>query len=332
MTILVTGGAGYIGSHMVHELVDAGESVTVLDNLSTGFRYLIPASVQFVSGSTGDRALVGEIIVRQNVTVIIHFAASIVVPESVADPLGYYSNNTMNTCALLDTAIKAGVRQFIFSSTAAVYGTTDAAPVRENAPTVPISPYGTSKLMSEIILHDAGKAHGLRHVILRYFNVAGADPKMRTGQSTPAATHLIKIACETAIGRRPKMEVFGTDYPTPDGTCIRDYIHVSDLVQAHSAALGYLRSGGASATFNCGYGQGASVFEVIDAVRRAAGRDFAVEISGRRPGDAPALVANVDRIRAALPWRPRFQNLDTIAGHALAWEKQLAGRRKSSVA
>jgi UDP-glucose 4-epimerase len=332
MTVLVTGGAGYIGSHMVHDLVDAGESVTVLDNLSTGFRFLIPASVQFVAGSTGDRALVGEIIARQNVTAIIHFAASIVVPESVTDPLGYYSNNTMNTCALLDTAIKAGVRQFIFSSTAAVYGTTDSAPVRENASTAPISPYGTSKLMSEIMLHDAGKAHDLRYVILRYFNVAGADPKMRTGQSTPAATHLIKVACETAIGRRPKMDVFGTDYPTPDGTCIRDYIHVSDLVQAHSAALGYLRSAGASATFNCGYGRGASVFEVIDAVRRASGRDFAVEISGRRPGDAPALVANVDRIRAALPWRPRFQNLDTIVAHALAWEKQLAGRRKSSVA
>jgi UDP-glucose 4-epimerase len=332
MTVLVTGGAGYIGSHMVHELVEAGESVTVLDNLSTGFRFLIPASVHFVSGSTGDRALVGEIIARQGVTAIIHFAASIVVPESVADPLGYYSNNTMNTCALLDTAIKAGVRQVIFSSTAAVYGTPDETPVRENAPTVPISPYGTSKLMSEIMLHDAGKAHGLRFVVLRYFNVAGADPKMRTGQATPAATHLIKIACETAIGKRTKMEVFGTDYPTPDGTCIRDYIHVTDLVQAHSAALGYLRSGGASATFNCGYGRGASVFEVIDAVRRASGRQFHVEISGRRPGDPAALVANVDRIRAALPWRPRFQNLDTIVTHALAWEKQLAGRRKSSVA
>ena len=332
MTVLVTGGAGYIGSHMVHELVDAGESVTVLDNLSTGFRFLIPASVQFVAGSTGDRPLIGEIIARQNVTAIIHFAASIVVPESVADPLGYYSNNTMNTCAMLDTAIKAGVRQIIFSSTAAVYGTTDAAPVRETAPTVPISPYGTSKLMSEIMLHDAGRAHGLRFVVLRYFNVAGADPKMRTGQATPAATHLIKIACETAIGRRPKMDVFGTDYPTPDGTCIRDYIHVSDLVQAHSAALGYLRGGGASATFNCGYGRGASVFEVIDAVRRVSGRDFPVEVSGRRPGDAPTLVANVDRIRASLPWRPRFQNLDTIVSHALAWEKQLAGRRKNSVA
>ncbi len=332
MTILVTGGAGYIGSHMVHELVDAGEQVVVLDNLSTGFRFLIPTSVPFVSGSTGDRSLVGDIIAQHAITAIVHFAASIVVPESVADPLGYYSNNTVNTCALLDVAIKTGIRQFIFSSTAAVYGTTGEAPVRENAPTVPVSPYGTSKLMSEIMLHDAGKAHGLRFVILRYFNVAGADPKLRTGQATPAATHLIKVACETATGKRSKMDVFGTDYPTPDGTCIRDYIHVSDLVQAHSAALAYLRSGGASVTFNCGYGQGASVFEVIDAVRRASGRDFPVDVSGRRPGDAPALVANVDRIRAALPWRPRFQNLDTIVAHALAWEKQLASRRKSGVA
>ncbi len=332
MTILVTGGAGYIGSHMVHELVDAGEQVVVLDNLSTGFRFLIPTSVPFVSGSTGDRSLVDDIIARHAITAIVHFAASVVVPESVADPLGYYSNNTVNTCALLDVAIKTGIRQFIFSSTAAVYGTTGEAPVRESAPTVPISPYGTSKLMSEIMLHDAGKAHGLRFVILRYFNVAGADPKLRTGQATPAATHLIKVACETATGKRPKMDVFGTDYPTPDGTCIRDYIHVSDLVQAHSAALAYLRSGGASTTFNCGYGRGASVFEVIDAVRRASGRDFSVDVSGRRPGDAPALVANVDRIRAALPWRPRFQNLDTIVAHALAWEKQLASRRKSGVA
>ena len=234
----------------------------------------------------------------------------------------------MNTCALLDAAIKAGVRQFIFSSTAAVYGATEESPVREDSPTIPISPYGTSKLMSEIMLHDAAKAYGLRFVILRYFNVAGADPRMRTGQATPAATHLIKVACETAIGKRPKLEVFGTDYPTPDGTCIRDYIHVSDLAQAHSSALAYLRNGGASATFNCGYGRGASVFEVIDSVRRASGRDFPVEVSPRRPGDPPSLVANVDRIRATLPWRPQFQNLDTIVAHALAWEKQLATRRK----
>jgi len=328
MTILITGGAGYIGSHMVHEFADAGEPVVVLDNLSNGFRFLIPTSVPFVSGSTGDRTLVSDVIARHGVTAIIHFAASVVVPESVAEPLNYYGNNTMNTCALLDAAINAGVRQFIFSSTAAVYGAAEESPVREDSPTIPISPYGTSKLMSEIMLHDAAKAYGLRFVILRYFNVAGADPRMRTGQATPAATHLIKVTCETAIGKRPKLEVFGTDYPTPDGTCIRDYIHVSDLAQAHSSALGYLRNGGASTTFNCGYGRGASVFEVIDSVRRASGRDFPVEISARRPGDPPSLVANVDRIRATLPWRPQFQNLDTIVAHALAWEKQLATRRK----
>ena len=331
MTVLVTGGAGYIGSHMVHEFADAGEPVVVLDNLSTGFRFLIPASVPFVAGSTGDRALVNDIIARHGITAIIHFAASIVVPESVSDPLMYYSNNTMNTCALLDAAIRAGVRHFIFSSTAAVYGVTDASPISENAPTAPLSPYGTSKLMSEIMLHDAARAHGLRFVSLRYFNVAGADPKMRAGQATPGATHLIKVACETAIGKRPKIEIFGTDYPTPDGTCIRDYIHVSDLVNAHSSALAYLRSGGASATLNCGYGRGASVLEVIEAVRRASGRDFPVEVSRRRPGDPPALVANVERIHATLPWRPRFQNLDTIVSHALAWEKELASRRKNAV-
>jgi UDP-glucose 4-epimerase len=332
MTILVTGGAGYIGSHMVHELVDAGEPVVVLDNLSTGFRYLIPGAVPFVAGSTGDRELVAETLRQYRVTAIIHFAASIVVPESISDPLGYYRNNTMNTCDLLDVAIEAGVKQFIFSSTAAVYGNAEQVPVREDAPTVPISPYGTSKLMSEIMLHDAGKAHGLRFVILRYFNVAGADPKLRTGQATPAATHLIKVACETALGKRPKLDVFGTDYPTPDGTCVRDYIHVSDLARAHSAALAYLRRNGASATFNCGYGRGASVFEVIDAVRRAARRDFAVEIGGRRPGDPAALVANVDRIRSALDWRPQFQDLDTIVRHALAWERRLSDRRQTSVA
>jgi UDP-glucose 4-epimerase len=332
MTILVTGGAGYIGSHMVHELVDAGEPVVVLDNLSTGFRFLFPAAVPFVAGSTGDRELVAKTIRKYGVTAIIHFAASIVVPESVADPLGYYRNNTMNTCALLDVAIENGVRQFIFSSTAAVYGNADETPVREDAVTAPISPYGSSKLMSEIMLHDAGKAHGLRFVILRYFNVAGADPRQRTGQSTAGATHLIKVACETALGKRPKLDVFGTDYPTPDGTCIRDYIHVSDLARAHSAALGYLRRGGASATFNCGYGRGSSVFEVIDAVRRVSGSDFAVEIQGRRAGDPAALVANVDRIRATLDWRPQFQDVDTIVAHAYAWERRLTDNRDIAAA
>ncbi len=329
MTILVTGGAGYIGSHMVHELVDAGEPAVVLDNLSTGFRFLIPSTVPFVAGSTGDRELVAKTIQRYGVDAIIHFAASIVVPDSVRDPLGYYRNNTMNTCALLEAAAETGVKRIIFSSTAAVYGNPTDVPVREDAATAPISPYGSSKLMSEIMLHDAGKAYGLQFVVLRYFNVAGADPKGRTGQATPQATHLIKVACETALGKRLKIDVFGTDYPTPDGTCIRDYIHVSDLARAHSAALAYLRRGGSSATFNCGYGRGASVLEVIDAVRRAGGRDFTVEISGRRPGDPAALVANVDRIRATLDWRPQYQELDTIVAHALAWEKRLPGRRNS---
>jgi UDP-glucose 4-epimerase len=332
MTILVTGGAGYIGSHMVHELNDAGEPVVVLDNLSTGFRFLVPGKVPFVVGSTGDRKLVEETIARHRVDAIIHFAASIVVPDSVADPLGYYSNNTMNTCALLETAIKAGVRQFIFSSTAAVYGNAETVPVREDAATAPISPYGTSKLMSEIMLHDAGVAHGLRFVVLRYFNVAGADPKLRTGQSTPAATHLIKVACEVALSKRAKLDVYGTDYPTPDGTCIRDYIHVSDLARAHSAALAYLRRGGESATFNCGYGRGASVREVIESVKRASGRDFPVETAARRPGDPPALVADVSRIRSTLDWRPQFEDLDTIVAHALAWERRLPGRQERATA
>jgi len=329
MTILVTGGAGYIGSHMVHALVDAGERVTVLDNLSTGFRFLIPPSVPFTVGSTGDRELVSDVIRRQGVTAVIHFAASIVVPESLADPLAYYRNNTMNTCILLGAAIEAGVKQLIFSSTAAVYGNPQHVPVREDATTAPISPYGSSKLMSEIMLHDAAKAYGLRFVALRYFNVAGADPRQRTGQATPAATHLIKVACETALGKRAKLDVFGTDYPTPDGTCIRDYIHVSDLAAAHSAALGYLRRGGASATFNCGYGHGASVLEVIDAVKRVSGHDFPVELRGRRPGDPASLVADVSRIRSTLDWRPQHDDLDTIVAHALAWE-QILGRRRSA--
>ncbi len=331
MTILVTGGAGYIGSHMVHNLVDAGESVVVLDNLSTGFRFLIPGTVPFVAGSTGDRQLVTKTIDQHGVTAIIHFAASIVVPESVADPLAYYRNNTMNTCTLLDIAVEAGVKQFIFSSTAAVYGNPQHVPVREDAPTPPISPYGSSKLMSEIMLHDAGRAYGLRFVVLRYFNVAGADPKQRTGQSTAGATHLIKVACETALGKRPKIAVYGTDYPTADGTCIRDYIHVSDLARAHSAALAYLRRGGESTTLNCGYGRGASVFEVIDSVKRVSRRDFPVEITGRRPGDPASLTADVSRIRSTLDWRPQFEDLDTIVSHALAWE-QLLSKRKTAAA
>ena len=326
MTILVTGGAGYIGSHMVHELTDAGESVVVLDNLSTGFRFLIPSRIPLVVGNTGDQELVADLLRQHRVESIIHFAASIVVPESVADPLGYYRNNTINTALLLQAAVAAGVQHFIFSSTAAVYGNPAAVPVEETAATNPISPYGMTKLMSEVVLHDTARAHGLSFVVLRYFNVAGADPKMRTGQSTPQATHLIKVAAETILGKRDKMSVFGTDYPTPDGTCIRDYIHVSDLARAHSASLAHLRRGGANATFNCGYGHGYSVLEVLEAARRVSGSNFPVEYAGRRAGDPVSLVADVSRIQGTLDWRPLYDNLDTIVQHALAWERRLGSK------
>jgi UDP-glucose 4-epimerase len=326
MTVLVTGGAGYIGSHMVHALLDAGERVVVLDNLTTGFDWAVAERVPLVTGETGDQARVAALIAEHEIDAVIHFAASIVVPDSVRDPLGYYRNNTMNSRALIETAIAGGVRHFIFSSTAAVYGNPERVPVREDDPTIPMSPYGSSKLMTEIMLRDAGAAHGLRHVILRYFNVAGADPLGRTGQSTKGATHLIKVAVEAALGLRPKMDVFGTDYPTPDGTCIRDYIHVSDLVRAHLDALDYLRRGGASVTLNCGYGRGFSVLEVIETVKRVSGADFKVEIAERRPGDPAQIVAASDRARAALEWRPQFDDLDTIVTHALAWERKLATR------
>jgi UDP-glucose 4-epimerase len=328
MTVLVTGGAGYIGSHMVYALVDAGERVVVLDNLTTGFDWAVAKGVPIVVGETGDQALVAKLLAEHEVDAVIHFAASIVVPDSVADPLGYYRNNTVNSRALIETAIKGGVRRFIFSSTAAVYGNPARVPVGEDDPTVPMSPYGSSKLMTEIMLRDAGLAHGLQHVILRYFNVAGADPLGRTGQSTKGATHLIKVAVETALGRRPKMDVFGTDYATPDGTCVRDYIHVSDLVRAHSDALVYLRGGGASVTLNCGYGRGFSVLEVIDTVKRVSGDDFKVDFAERRPGDPARIVAASDRIRATLAWQPRFDDLPTIVAHALAWERKLSGRAR----
>ncbi len=324
MTILVTGGAGYIGSHMVHALVDAGESVVVLDNLSTGFPWAVPKLVPLVVGETGDQALVGALIAERGIESVIHFAASIVVPDSVADPLGYYRNNTVNSRALIETAIKGGVRQFIFSSTAAVYGNPRRIPINEDDAAVPMSPYGSSKLMTEIMLRDAGVAHGLNYLILRYFNVAGADPLMRAGQSTKGATHLIKVAVETALGLRPMIEVFGTDYETPDGTCIRDYIHVSDLVRAHSDALRHLRGGGASVTLNCGYGSGFSVRDVIDTVKRVSGVDFKVTSSGRRPGDPAAIVADCARLRALLGWVPQFDDLETIVDHALKWERHRA--------
>jgi UDP-glucose 4-epimerase len=320
MTILVTGGAGYIGSHMVHALLDAGESVVVLDNLSTGFDWAVPKTVPLVVGDTGEQTLVASVIAEHRVDSIIHFAASIVVPESVADPLRYYRNNTVNSRALIETAVKTGVRHFIFSSTAAVYGNPVQNPINEDDPTVPMSPYGSSKLMTETMLRDTGAAHGLSYLILRYFNVAGADPLLRTGQSTKGATHLIKVAVETALGLRPTMEVFGTDYPTPDGTCIRDYIHVCDLARAHADALRHLRSGGPSLTLNCGYGRGFSVLEVINAVKRVSGVDFKVSISGRRPGDPSAIVADAARIRSLLGFAPQLDALDTIVDHALKWE------------
>jgi UDP-glucose 4-epimerase len=327
MTILITGGAGYIGSHMVCALADVGEQVVVLDNLSTGFDWAVAKGVPLIVGESGDQALVAKIIRDHGVESIIHFAASIVVPDSVRDPLGYYRNNTVNSRALIECAIKNGVRQFIFSSTAAVYGNPAQILVREDSPTQPISPYGWSKLMTEIMLRDASSAHGLNHVILRYFNVAGADPKGRTGQSTNGATHLIKVAVETALGLRPKLDVFGTDYQTPDGTCIRDYIHVSDLVLAHRDALRHLRSSAQSQTLNCGYGHGFSVREVIEAVKRASGVDFKVENATRREGDPAQIVADATQIRNTLQWAPHFADLSTIVSHALAWERELMGRR-----
>lgn len=327
MTILVTGGAGYIGSHIVHELVDRGEAVVVLDNLATGFRDALPAAVQLVVGDVGDGALVAGLLSEHKVQAIVHLAASSVVPDSVASPLGYYSNNTAGSLALLKAAVQAGVKYFVFSSTAAVYGNPQAALVGEEMIPRPMSPYGASKLMTEIMLRDAAPASGLKYVVLRYFNVAGADPKLRTGQSTRAATHLIKAAVQTALGLRDRMEIFGTDYPTPDGTCIRDYIHVSDLVGAHVGALGYLRVGGASALMNCGYGHGYSVREVVDAVKRVSGVDFAVAMQPRRAGDPAAIVADVQAIRRILSWTPAYDDLETIVRHALAWEQKLIARK-----
>ena len=326
MAVLVTGGAGYIGSHMVHELVDTGERVIVLDNLSTGHRWAVAKGALLVVGDTGDQPLVKRLIRDHGIGAIIHFAGSIVVPDSVRDPLGYYRNNTVNSRALIECAVDGGVRHFIFSSTAAVYGNPAATPIAEDAATLPVSPYGWSKLMTEVMLRDTSHAHDFAHVSLRYFNVAGADPKGRVGQSTRNATHLIKVAAETALGLRGKLEVFGTDYPTPDGTCIRDYIHVSDLVGAHRDALRYLRSGAPSLTLNCGYGHGFSVREVIATVRRVSGVDFKVENAPRRVGDPAMIVAGNRRIREAFGWQPSFDDLAVIVSHALAWERELQRR------
>src|ERR1700743_87720 len=331
MPVLVTGGAGYIGSHMVHALADAGESVVVIDNLSTGFSAFVPEGVPLFIGDAADENLVEGVLAAHDIDSIVHFAGSVVVPESMRDPLAYYRNNTMTTRSLLNVAVKCGISRFIFSSTAAVYGNPDEVPVSEHAPTRPLSPYGSSKLMTEIMLHDVASAHGMRYVVLRYFNVAGADPLARIGLATVGATHLVKIAVEAATGQRPKIDVYGTDYPTPDGSCVRDFIHVSDLAQAHRAALAYLRNGGRSTTLSCGYGRGYSVLETIEAVRRISGRNFAVQYAARRPGDVMTMVADTSRIRSTLAWTPQYDDLETIARHALAWEEKLYRERHGEI-
>ena len=323
--VLVTGGAGYIGSHVVRQLGEAGEDIVVLDNLSTGFRSAVTSGT-LVVGDTGDRALVSRLLAEHRVSTVLHFAAHTIVPESVTNPLKYYSNNTCATRNLIECAVDAGTRHFIFSSTAAVYGIPSGGLAAEDSPTVPINPYGTSKLMSEWMLRDASNAHGFGYVTLRYFNVAGADPGGRIGQSTPQATLLTKVACEAAVGKRSHVSIFGTDYATPDGTGVRDYIHVEDLATAHLDALNYLRQGGRSTILNCGYGHGYSVREVIAAVDRANGAPLVRREEPRRPGDPPMLVAAADRIRNVLGWQPRHDDLDFIVQTALRWERMLQQR------
>ncbi len=320
--VLVTGGAGYIGSHVVKQLGEMGERLVVLDNFSTGFREAVLYG-DLIEGDTGDTALVSRILRDYEVDAILHFAAHTIVPESVSNPLKYYGNNTCKTRNLLQCAAEAGVRHFIFSSTAAVYGIPEGPFATESSPNAPINPYGTSKLMSEWMLRDLSAASNLRHVILRYFNVAGSDPAGHIGQSTQNATLLIKVAAEVAVGKREKLLVFGTDYPTPDGTGVRDYIHVSDLADAHVRALEYLRNGGESVTLNAGYGHGYSVREVIDTVNKVNGRPIAVEEQPRRAGDPPQLVAAVGKIHETLGWMPRFDDLEFIVRTSIDWEKRL---------
>ncbi|HEY8521813.1 MAG TPA: UDP-glucose 4-epimerase GalE [Gammaproteobacteria bacterium] len=322
-TILVTGGAGYIGSHVVRQLGEAGEQVVTLDNLSTGFRQAVLHG-ELVVGDTGDRACLERIFSRYDIDTVMHFAAHTVVPESVANPLKYYANNTCSSRTLLEASVAAGVRYFVFSSTAAVYGIPPGGIASEDSPTAPINPYGTSKLMTEWMLRDVAAATGLRYVALRYFNVAGSDPEGRIGQSTPNATLLTKVACEVVVGKRPYLQIFGTDYDTPDGTGVRDYIHVEDLADAHLKALAYLRGGGESTTLNCGYGRGYSVRELIRAVEEVAGHAIEKKEAPRRPGDPPTLVAEAVRIRDVLGWVPRHDDLRQIVSSSLAWERKLA--------
>ncbi len=329
--VLVTGGAGYIGSHAVLALRDAGWPVAVIDNLTTGFRFAIPDGVPLYEGDIEDAALVARIIAEQRVAAIMHFAGSIVVPESVADPLKYYHNNTVKSRALIAAAVAGGVRHFIFSSTAAVYGMPDVAAVDEETPARPINPYGWSKLMTEQMLADVAAAHPINCGVLRYFNVAGADPLARSGQSTAGATHLIKVAIEAALGKRESVAVYGTDYPTPDGTGVRDYIHVSDLAAAHVLTLEALMADPArSLTMNCGYGRGFSVNEVLDAVDRVTNHQLVRRLEPRRAGDADSLISNPARIKRTLDWQPCHAELDTIIAHALAWERKLTELRAAA--
>ncbi len=324
-SVLVTGGAGYIGSHAVLALVDAGWPVAVIDNLTTGFRFAVPDGVPLYEGDIEDAALLARIFEEQGARAIMHFAGSIVVPESVENPLKYYSNNTAKSRALIEAAVTAGVPHFIFSSTAATYGVPEVSPVREETPQRPINPYGWSKLMTEQMLGDAVAAHPMNYCALRYFNVAGADPRARSGQSTAGATHLIKVAVEAALGKRDSVAVFGTDYETPDGTGVRDYIHVSDLAAAHVLALeALIEQPERSLTMNCGYGRGFSVLEVLDAVDRVTNMTIDRKMEARRAGDPASLISDPSRIRATLPWQPQHADLDTIIGHALAWERKLS--------
>ncbi len=329
--VLVTGGAGYIGSHAVLALKDAGWPVCVIDNLTTGFRFAIPDDVPFYEGDIADADLLARIFDEQGCRAIMHFAGSIIVPESVEDPLKYYHNNTAKSRALIETAIAAGVPHFIFSSTAATYGVPEVSPVTEDTPQIPINPYGWSKLMTEQMLGDTAAAHAMNFCALRYFNVAGADPQARTGQSTAGATHLIKVAVEAALDKRDDVAVFGTDFDTPDGTGVRDYIHVSDLAAAHVLALeALIEQPERSLKMNCGYGRGFSVLEVLDAVDRVTNLTINRRMEGRRAGDPASLISDPSHIRATLPWQPQHDNLDTIIGHALAWERKLSELRGNS--
>lgn len=324
MKILVTGGAGYIGSHVAHELLDAGYEVVILDSLITGVRENTPQQATFIEGDIADTELLHNIFTNHHIQAVMHFAGSIVVPESVENPLKYYLNNTAKTRTLLESCVTHKLHKFIFSSTAAVYGIPDESPVTEQTPTAPINPYGRSKLMTEWMLQDLANATPLKYVALRYFNVAGADLQQRTGQSTPEATHLLKVATQTALGIRPSMDIFGTDYPTPDGTCVRDYIHVSDLARAHILALEHLNQPTAtSQILNCGYGHGFSVQEVIKTVQKISENDFPVRLADRRPGDPPELIADSSRLRKLLGWTPQHDDLELIARTALSWERKL---------